>query len=162
MTLLTLVSPVADALALRIVAHNEGAPDSRNAHPYWFTVDGVTGQDPQLNLTPGSVVNVTFVNGGDRLHQLQFGAPINQGTALVAAGREATLVLHVPSNATASLVGYWCSLHRPIGMAGAISIGGAPASKPALSESTRTDLIPFPSAAFVLLALAAVGSWRRP
>lgn len=148
------------ALSLHVVAHNVGAPDSRNEHPFWFTVDGMEGKDPTLNLTPGEDVTIAFTNAGDRPHQLQLGAPIDQGTGLVEPNGTAALSFRVPANVTTAATGYWCALHKPIGMAGAVSLGGAPASKAPLSESTRPDLVPAPPLAWALAAVA-LAAWRR-
>ncbi|GEM_PF-6410806 len=155
--MLTLRLAVLLAASFHVVAHNVGAPGSRNEHPFWFTVDGLEGRDPQLNLTPGEDVTITFTNEGDRPHSLQLGDPIGVGTGLVDPNGTATLSFRAPANATAT--GYWCALHRPVGMAGAISVGGAPASRDVLSASTRRDLVPDP--AWLVLAAGAAAAWRR-
>jgi hypothetical protein len=155
-----LAAPLARADSLTVVAHNEGAPGSRNEHPYWFTVEGLPGDDPTLNLTPGEHVDITFRNVGDRPHQLQLGDPIDAGTGLVEPNATATLSFVVPTNVTEAPSGYWCALHKPIGMAGAVSIGGAPASKAPLSESTRTDLLPAPQVGLLIAIALAVALAR--
>lgn len=96
---------------LTIVGHDENGT-------YFFTVQGLDGQNPPIRLRPGTNVTVEFRNDGpDQPHNIHFGAPIDRQTAVLDPGESETLQFTVPDDATGEAE-YWCDPHRQQGMVG--------------------------------------------
>ncbi len=165
--------PTASAQTVMNITAHESATD------YWFEVEGMDGQNPNITLTPGASYTVHFANMGQQVHNLHFGGGIDAMTQILNAGQNETLNFTVPADASAAS-NYWCDPHRALGMEGVLAFetvpgtggngtgnGGNGTGNGGNGNQTgnggeSTDDTPGPASVFALATLAAAAlAFRR-
>ncbi|HVL47695.1 MAG TPA: PGF-CTERM sorting domain-containing protein [Candidatus Thermoplasmatota archaeon] len=139
---------------LRVTAHDEGTE-------YWFEIEGMPGRNPTMMLEPGKNYTVMFHNNGSQMNNLKIGAPLNVSSPMVAAGKNATMNVTVPMNATGTGQ-YWSDPFRLMGMEGMVQYGAMnQTGDPNGNQTGGPDetVAPTPTPGFgAVFALAAIGA----
>lgn len=162
--LLLLASTAAAQETLQVTAHDDDG--------FYFTVEGLDGKNPTITLRPGAEYSVHFVNEGPtHVHNLAFGGPIDESTAIIASGENQTLNFTVPEDASDDAQ-YWCDPHRGVGMLGDVEFsaengeGGNGEGRDGGNGTGDggdggSNGIPWPGGTLLLTALAGLALLRR-
>lgn len=93
---------------------------------YFFTLEGRTARNPQLNVAPGSEVTVTLKTVSGAIHNFCTNASgAKVCTPLVGEGREGSVTFTAPAGE--GTFEYWCEPHVTAGMKGTLAVTTEPA-----------------------------------